>query len=404
MGEQMYGDFVLIERAGTVERARRIFLGEIKDKDEAWLRDTLFNNPEAIPSDDIDSAFGPLVPLCTELRTDAGPIDAVFINERGRLTIVECKLWKNPQARREVVAQTLDYVSALASWSYADLQRQVSAALGKRGNIPFEVVRERTGTKLAEREFVDAVSRSLREGRFLVLIAGDGIREGVQSLTDLVNRSATKAFSFGLVEVALYRLGNDRFIVQPRVLAKTEIIERRMTIVNMNGDARPFVIEDLAEEEEETLGERKSSGNKERLRTWWQPILQMKFDDPEQEPPFWTQTNNVVLNTPFPGIRIKAYAVVDASSRVGVFVSGTRRENVLMIEKYLRRERTALQKQLPDGTTIKIGDDWPIVAYTSDLGSDDKKRAWIAKTLNEFVNVLRPRLRKWYAEARPPTG
>src|SRR5271163_613738 len=32
------------------------------------------------------------------LVTDAGRIDAVFINERGPLTITECKLWKNPQA------------------------------------------------------------------------------------------------------------------------------------------------------------------------------------------------------------------------------------------------------------------------------------------------------------------
>ena len=41
---------------------------------------------------------------------------------------------ENPQARREVVAQTLHYVSALSGWSYADLQRQVAAALGRKGN------------------------------------------------------------------------------------------------------------------------------------------------------------------------------------------------------------------------------------------------------------------------------
>ncbi len=72
------------------------------------------NWENVFPIDDIDSTFGPMLPLCKELRTDAGPIDAVFVNNRGRLTIVEFKLWKNPQARREVVAQTLDYVSALA--------------------------------------------------------------------------------------------------------------------------------------------------------------------------------------------------------------------------------------------------------------------------------------------------
>src|SRR5258707_9041442 len=173
----MYGKFVLFDDAGKLEKGEQVFLGELKGKNEAWLRDMLFENPEIIPIDDVDPTFGPLVPLCKELRTDAGQIDALFINERGRLTIVECKLWKNPQARREVVAQTLHYVSALCSWSYADLQRQVAAAVGRQGNIPFELVRKHTGAALREQQFVDAVSRSLREGRFLVLLAGDGIRE-----------------------------------------------------------------------------------------------------------------------------------------------------------------------------------------------------------------------------------
>jgi hypothetical protein len=391
----MYGNFVLIEKSGGLEKAERVFLGDIKAKDEAWLRDTLFNNPEIIPTDEIDSAFGPLIPLCRELRTDAGPVDAVFINERGRLTIVECKLWKNPQARREVVAQTLHYVSAIASWSYADLQRHVSAALDKRGNIPFEVVRDRARTRVNEREFVDAVSRSLREGRFLVLIAGDGVREGVQSLTDLVNRSATKAFSFGLIEIAIYRFANDRLIVQPRVLAETEVIERRMTIITMDGATNPIVVEDVVEESE-ALGRPESTRNKEQLRSWWEPVLRMKFDDPEQEPPFWTTTNNVVLNTPFPGIQIKAFALVN-SSRIGVFVSGPRRENVLMLQKYLKRHRASLKEQLP-GAELRPGD-CEISMGTDDCESDEQKRTWITKTLNEFVNVLRPHLRKWYAEA-----
>jgi hypothetical protein len=311
------------------------------------------------------------------------------------LTIVECKLWKNPQARREVVAQTLDYVSAIANWSYADLQRQVSAALGKRGNIPFEIVRERAPIRVDEREFVDAVSRSLREGRFLVLIAGDGVREGVQSLTDLVNRSATKAFSFGLIEIALYRFANDRLIVQPRVLAETEVIERRMTIVTMDGGTN-LVVEDVAEEPE-TRGSRGLTSNKEHLRSWWEPVLRMKFDDPEQEPPFWTTTNNVVLNTPFPGIQIKAFALVN-SSRIGVFVSGPRRENVLMLQKYLKRHSASLKEQLPSGAGIRPGD-CQISMGTDGCESDEQKRTWIMKTLNEFANVLRPPLRKWYAEA-----
>lgn len=282
----MYGNIGLLNEAGKIEKGERIYIGDVKHKDEAWLRDTLFDNPEILPIDDIDAAFGPLIPVCKELRTDAGPIDAVFINDRGRLTIVECKLWKNPQARREVVAQTLHYVSALTDWSYADFQRQVASALGRQGNIPFELLRKHGGTRLNEPEFVDAVGRCLREGRILALLAGDGIREGVQSLTELVNRNATKAFTFGLIEVALYRFDRNRFAIQPRVLAETEVVTRQMTILNMKGSTDPIVIEDTASEPETGIEHAAQRGSKEHLRAWWHSVLKMKFDDPEQEPPF----------------------------------------------------------------------------------------------------------------------
>jgi hypothetical protein len=59
-----------------------------------------------------------------------------------------------------------------------------------------------------------------------VLLAGDGIREGIQSLTELVSRNATKAFTLGVIEVAIYRFSRGRFAIQPRVLAKTEVVSR----------------------------------------------------------------------------------------------------------------------------------------------------------------------------------
>ena len=394
----MYGAIGLFNGSGKIEKGERVYLGDVKHKDESWLRDTLFDNPEILPIDDIDSAFGPLIPICKELRTDAGPIDAVFINEHGRLTIVECKLWKNPQARREVVAQTLHYVSALTDWSYADFQRQVASTLGRQGNTPFELAR-RHASRLNEPEFGDSVSRCLREGRILALLAGDGIREGVQSLTELVNRNATKAFTFGLIEVALYQFGKNRFALQPRLLAETEVVTRQMTIVNMKGGTDAVIVEDVGDEPEIT-GDKAMSASKGHLRAWWQPVLdQMKLDDPEQEPPFWLATNNVVLNTPFPGIQIKALAIVN-SLQIGVFVSGPRAANVMMIQKYLKRERRSLLNELPEGTEIKTGAKWPIMIYEVDIESDDERRAWIMKTMNTFANVLRPRLRKWYEETQ----
>jgi hypothetical protein len=87
--------------------------------------------------------------------------------------------------------------------------------------VPFELANERSGGHLPEADFVDAVTRSLREGRILALVVGDGIREEVQRLAETINRSATKAFSLGLVEVALYDITErQQVLVQPRLLAR----------------------------------------------------------------------------------------------------------------------------------------------------------------------------------------
>ena len=104
----MYADALIIQHAdGSTLNAQRLPLGETAGHDEAWLRDQLFDNPQCLPVNDLDPSFGPLIPLCRELRTEAGPVDIAYINQHGLLTLVECKLWRNPEARRKVVAQVI---------------------------------------------------------------------------------------------------------------------------------------------------------------------------------------------------------------------------------------------------------------------------------------------------------
>jgi hypothetical protein len=390
----MYGALAMLDAAGKLEKGERVYLRDLKGKDEAWLRDTLFHNPEIIPVDDIDVTFGPLIPLCTELRTSAGNIDAVFINDRGRLTIVECKLWNNPQARREVVAQTLDYVSALSGWNYADLQRQVSVALRRQGNVPFELAQNATAGALRESSFIDSVSRCLREGRFLILLVGDGIREGMHSLTELVNRNSTKAFTFGVIEAALYKFQKSQFAIQPRVFAKTENVMRHMTVLNIKGAIDSVAVDDAIGEVSDGANELTSSKDKKHLKEWWRPVIEMKFDDPEQDAPKWLGTNNVSLATPYPGIQIKAYATVDGK-QMGVYVTGSA-PKLGEVEKLIRREKKYLQEHLPIGTIIEADAGWPIVLRSDTALSDANRHAWLKEHLNEFTNVLRPLFRKWY--------
>src|SRR5437879_10898828 len=98
-----------------------------------WLQEFVFTHGDALPISEIEPAFSPLIPLCRELRTKVGPIDVLFVNGEGLLTVVECKLWNNPEARRAVLGQILDYAKELSSWSYDDLEAAIKKA--RKGNV-----------------------------------------------------------------------------------------------------------------------------------------------------------------------------------------------------------------------------------------------------------------------------
>jgi hypothetical protein len=47
-----------------------------------------------------------------------------MITPNGDIAIIETKLWRNPDARRKVIAQILDYANELSKWTYEDMQRE----------------------------------------------------------------------------------------------------------------------------------------------------------------------------------------------------------------------------------------------------------------------------------------
>ena len=245
---QTYGDLIRLDPGNQdgVETLRRIPLGTRVDDggmDESSLRNLLFQFPRSLPVESIDAAYSNPVPICTELPTGAGAVDALYINALGRLILAEFKLWRNPQARREVIGQILDYSKELASWSYADLMRVVSRRLDRKGNVPYQLVRAQL-PGVDETQFGDNVSRHLKRGEFLLLIIGDGIREGVESIVQFVQSHSGLHFNLALVEAALYRDTDNRVIVQPRVLMRTEVIRR---VVLQSGR-----VEDLVGDDEDT--------------------------------------------------------------------------------------------------------------------------------------------------------
>ena len=197
--------------------------------DERWLQDLIQACPEVLPTSEIEPGFGRLIGVATEVYCGHGYIDNLFVTADGGIALVETKLWRNPEARRAVVAQALDYASALAQMSYTEFERAALAGLfptaAPKPTSLYEIVAQQADA-LDEPAFIDAVSINLRRGRMLVIAAGDGLRSETKVLAELLQSHAGARFTFALVAIELFRHGADEILAVPRTIAKTVLIER----------------------------------------------------------------------------------------------------------------------------------------------------------------------------------
>lgn len=231
-----------LEPGATAQLMKRVDLsGRAGGHGEAWLQAVMHQFPQILPVHDIEPGFGHPIPLCREMPVRTGFVDNVFATGDGDLVLVECKLWRNPQARREVVAQIIDYAHCLATWTYAELDGAVRKARAREEGDAAKGIYELVGgdEALDEPSFVDAVSRNLRLGRLLLLVVGDGIHESAETLADYLQMHAGFHFTLGLVEAPVHQLSEGGYIVSPRILARTVNIERGIVRVE---DGKPVVL------------------------------------------------------------------------------------------------------------------------------------------------------------------
>jgi hypothetical protein len=247
---------------------------------EADIQALVHKHPGCLPIAEIDPMFSGPVPICTELNTLAGPMDIFMVTPSGLPVLVECKLWRNPEGRREVVGQILDYAKELSRWTSSDLQREVSRRLKRSGNPLLEIVRM-VDPGVEEIPFNDALTANLRRGRFLLLIVGDGIREGVEAIAGYLEKHAGLHFSLGLVELPVYLMPNGDRLVAPRVLA-------RVTIITRNIVALPdgYVFQEAEASVGATDVDTDHSASAEAFQSFWKEFLgRLRLDDPEQPTP-----------------------------------------------------------------------------------------------------------------------
>lgn len=358
---------------------------------EAEIQALIHENPSCLPIQEIDPLFAGPVPVCTELNTLAGPIDNLMVTPSGLPIIVECKLWRNPEGRREVVGQILDYAKELSRWSSSDLAREVSKRLKPKESSIVDLVRA-TGHEVDEIEFNDNLTINLRRGRFLLLIVGDGIREGVEAIAEYLQTHAELHFTLGLVELPIFEAPNGDRIVMPRILARTHVIRRE--VVAIPDGYR------LVDQEAQGDSPEPDPTATERTRFWQDFLADLELDDSEQALPRPSKLGYLAFMLPAPGGSSWITVYRDMMrDRVGLFLSCSRDSVGHAALKRLAEELDDLRKELGEGIHIRNDGPRPLIEESrqfAPLGAEAQRTqaiVWLRERTNAFVNAFRPRVR-----------
>ena len=231
MARSQYSQPIVVPDGAPAVGLDRIYLGNGL-YDEAWLQNQIHVHPVCLPIDEIEPGLDRIVAVCLEMELPSGFVDNVFLTPSGDIVLAEVKLWRNPEMRRKVVAQALDYVSCLFEMDYVAFEAAILRA-HSRGAEPGSSVATSLyqlidgDDSLEEAAFVDAVSNNLSNGRALILVVGDGVHSQTERLFSVFENHAGMHFTFALVEMAIFALPHMRsHLIVPRTLAQTTMMTR----------------------------------------------------------------------------------------------------------------------------------------------------------------------------------
>lgn len=361
---------------------------------EADLQQLIHNQPACLPIAEIDPLFCEPVPLCRELNTAAGPIDNLLVTPSGLPVLVECKLWRNPEARRHVVGQILDYAKQLTRWTASDLQREVARQVGGDGNPILRLLAE-AGHEVDEITFNDALTHNLRRGRFLLLIVGDGIREGVEAIAEYLQVHAGLHFSLGLVELPVFVLPAGERLVVPRVLARTTLITREVITIPEGHIVQDY---DPADSDPD---EPIDDGTAARVAFMRELVAFPLGLDPDQPAPRVSEKGWLFLYLPAPASSCWVSVLFkEGGRRVGVRLSS----NINTIGEAAIRQAVqdwpSVANQLGGEPVLReqspgrfVAEELRLTAKISDPAQRKATLEWLRGRVRDFVGVFRPRIR-----------
>ena len=144
-------------------------------------------------------------------------LDHLFLDQSGVPVLVEVKRASDTRARREVVAQMLDYAAnGVATWQN-DLRDAVAQTAG--GTDPGVFLQEQLGVGDVE-AFWATVEDNLRVGKIRLIFLADRLAPGLVRIIEFLNEQMRDVEVLG-IELPQYTAAEGQVVYVPRVIGRT---------------------------------------------------------------------------------------------------------------------------------------------------------------------------------------
>jgi hypothetical protein len=196
---------------------------------EDVLQGLLAKYPNLLAGDQIDSESPRrwlLISRETALPAEEGggwqfSVDHLLLDQDAIPTLVEVKQASDTRARREVVAQMLDYAAnAVAYGPVRSIQAQFEERCRDEGRDPQEELLACVGSDVDAQEFWERAKTNLQAGRIRLVFVADQIHKDLKRIVEFLNEQMDPAEVLA-IEVRQFA-GEGVKVLVPAVIGKTE--------------------------------------------------------------------------------------------------------------------------------------------------------------------------------------
>lgn len=187
-------------------------LDKVKFNLESDLQGYLEQYPAIIPLDEIVEDVPELICIGREVVVPSGSIDLMYIDKEGLLTIVETKLVKNPEIRRTVIGQLIEYASFVSQWTVSEIYNIASSYLKQTLK---EKIASYSGSEFNEDDFKHNIEDNLKNGKIRLIVAVDELNEPLRATITFLNTHSN--FDVLLLQISSFEESEDKRVLIPTV-------------------------------------------------------------------------------------------------------------------------------------------------------------------------------------------